>query len=198
MNANLIQKLRAQILAGVTSEVQVVYILAGIRKTLEQSKKFSKFKNLKFYCDWVLHSRLSQKPAQNVIRILETIYISMAKNERIVDQSDASPIVRLELFRHELSKYLKLIGLEDFTQNTNEWVVFMYLYAKAVQDCPLEMPSDTQLKIKKIALDVETAENLIDDHLPYKLIWKFEAAGDLPPAIFFVLNTYSTSKIGRI
>ncbi|MCB0413376.1 MAG: hypothetical protein KDD50_03525 [Bdellovibrionales bacterium] len=198
MKKDLTRKLNVEIDLGITKETQVVYLLAGIRKILEQSEDSMNFGHLKFYCDWVLHSRLTGPPARKVVQILEDIYKCMKKNERVPDQTDAMLLIQFELLKQELSAFLQKFDLKDFTQSTNAWVVFIYLYSRVVQDCPLEMPSNVPFDIKKIVVRLETAKDLIDDHLPYKVNWNFEAKVDLPPAQYYILNSYSVAEIGRL
>ena len=198
MKKDITQKLSAEIESGIIKETQVVYLLAGVRKILEQLEEPTEFGRLKFYCDWALHSRLSRKPAQEVMQILEFIYKCMAKDERAPDHSEAMLLITFDLLKKELSAFLQKFGLRDFTQSTNAWVVFIYLYSRAVEDCPLVFRGNVPIDIEKIVIHLETAENLIDDHLPYRVNWQFEAKGDLPPARYFILNSYSVAEIGRL
>lgn len=198
MQKDIIQKLSTEIECGITKETQVVYILACVRKILEQLEEPKEFSRLKFYADWTLHSRLSGPPAHEVARILEFIYKCMTNGERAPDHSEAMRLIKFDLLKEELSAFLQKFGLRDFTQRTNAWVVFMYLYSRVVEDCPLVIPSYVQIDIEKIVIHLKTAEDLIDDHLPYQVNWQFESKGGLPPARYFIVNSYSVAKIGRL
>jgi hypothetical protein len=198
MQKDITQKLRTEIESGINKETQVVYLLAGIRKILEQLEDSSEFGRLKFYCDWVLHSKLSGPPAQDVVQILEFIYQCMAKGERAPEYSEAMLLIQFDLLKKELSTFLQKFNLTDFTQNTNAWVVFIYLYARVVEDCPLVMGPKVPTGIEKIVIRLDTAKDLIDDHQPYQVNWQFEARRSLPPALYFIINTYSVAKIGRL
>ncbi len=198
MHINITQKLSAEIESGIVKETQVVYILASVRKILEQLEETEEFGRLKFYCDWALHSRLSGPPAQEVVRILELIYKCMVAGGRAPDHSEAMRLIKFDLLKEELSTFLRKFGLKDLTQSTNAWVVFIYLYSRVVDDCPLVIPSQVPSDIVKIAIHLETAKDLIDDHLPYQVNWQFEAKGDLPPARYFIINSYSVVEIGRL
>lgn len=197
MQKEITQKLSVEIESGIIKETQVVYILAGVRKILEQLEKPKEFGRLKFYCDWALHSRLSGPPAQEVARILEFIYKCMAKGERVPDHSEAMLLIKFDLLKEELSVFLQKFGLRDFTQNTNGWVVFIYLYSRVVEDCPLVIPPYMPFDIEKIVIHLETAKDLIDDHLPYQVNWQFDAKEGLPPARYFIINSYSVAEFGR-
>lgn len=198
MQIDITRKLKSEIESGITKETQVVYILTGIRKILEQSEYPKEFGRLKFYCDWALHSRLSGPPAQKVVQILGLIYKCMAKGVSVPDHSEAMRLIKFELLKEELSTFLQKFDLKDFTQGINDWVVFIYLFSRVVEDCPLLMLSHVPFDIVKIVIQLETAKDLIDDHLPYQVNWQFEAKADLPPARYFIVNTYSVAKVGRL
>ncbi len=196
MQLNIAKKLRAEVESGVIRETQVVYLMASIRKILEQLDETAQFGRLRFFCDWVLHSRLSRPPAQEVVGILQTIYDSMVAGTRLPQFSEAMLLVRFELLKDNLSTFLRQFDIKDFTQDTNAWVAFICIYSKVVADCPLEMPNNFVGNIRKISIHLEISDKLIDDHLPYKINWNFEAREDLPPASYFILNTYSVAAIG--
>lgn len=187
-----------EIEAGIVKESQVVYLLAGVRKMIEQSGNRGELGRLKFYCDWALHSRLSGPPAQDVVRILESIYKCMVNNERAQEYSEAMRLMKFDLLKEDLSMFLNKFGLDDLTKNTNAWVAFIYLYSRVVEDCPLAIPQNVQTDIQKIVIGLENGKNLIDDHLPFKVKWQFRATGNLPPAEYFILNSYSIAKVGRL
>lgn len=198
MTNEIVEKLRVEIGVGITKESQVVYILVGVRKLIEQIGNRNEFARLKFYCDWALHAKMSGQPAQDILQILDSIYKCMAKNEPVPENSKAMRLIRFDILKEDLSVLLRKFNLEDFTENTNTWVVFVYLFARVVQDCPLIIRPDLQTDIQKIVIQVETAKDTIDDDLPYKVNWKFKAKGDLPPALYFILNTYSVASVGRV
>lgn len=55
---DIISKLTRELDTGITSEVQVVYLLAGVRKLIERDGVREQFSDLNFHCDWTLHSKL--------------------------------------------------------------------------------------------------------------------------------------------
>ena len=66
MTRDIIQKLKEQIEAGITTEVQVVYLLTGVRKLIERDEVEDEYPKLKFHCDWVLHPRRFAEIAEGV------------------------------------------------------------------------------------------------------------------------------------
>jgi len=71
---DIIWKLTQELNGGITSEPQVVYLLAGIRKLMEHDQIEDKFVNLKFHCDWTLHSRLSGEAEHQILRLFDAAY----------------------------------------------------------------------------------------------------------------------------
>ena len=66
MKEEIIRKLTAQLNEGITTEVQVVYLLVGIRKLIERDEKRERYPVLNFSCDWVLHSKLDRSGAKAI------------------------------------------------------------------------------------------------------------------------------------
>src|SRR5260370_1442382 len=56
----IIRKLSEELDKGITTEVQVVYVLAGVRKVIERDKVEGQYADLRFHCDWVLHSSMDR------------------------------------------------------------------------------------------------------------------------------------------
>jgi hypothetical protein len=55
-------KLKAILREAPRSEAKVVYVLVEMRKFLEREgrEKEKQFSTLKFFCDWVVHSKLTK------------------------------------------------------------------------------------------------------------------------------------------
>lgn len=51
MTPDIIRKLEAELKTGITTEVQVVYLLVAIRKLIERDKLEDQYAGLKFHCD---------------------------------------------------------------------------------------------------------------------------------------------------
>ncbi len=193
MRADIHEKLRSEVESGVSRESQVVYILANIRKILELNGNPEEFTHLKFYCNWALHSKLSGSEAQHVLRMLEPIYSYLLKRKEVPDNSDSVKLANMGLFQEKLSTFLQKFAIKDFTRGMNDWVLFMYLYSKVIEDCPLVISSDNPINIKNVVVRAVRAKGQIDDHQPYRINWTFAGKDDLPSAQFFIINSYSVA-----
>src|SRR5437763_7300734 len=52
MTSDILKKLKKELVTGITTEAQVVYLLAGVRKLLELQQAKRQYEHLKFHCDW--------------------------------------------------------------------------------------------------------------------------------------------------
>jgi hypothetical protein len=72
---DLLQQLGIELAKGITTEVQVVYLMVGIRKILEQRSAKDRYEYLTFYCDWALHSKLEGRMAQRILKLFDSVNI---------------------------------------------------------------------------------------------------------------------------
>ena len=78
MTSEIIRKLGREIRKGITTEAQVVYLIVGIRKLLEQQRVGMQYEYLKFYCDWALHSKLEGRTAQKILEPFDAANLRIA------------------------------------------------------------------------------------------------------------------------
>lgn len=65
----ILRKLNNVLNEDIKNEYQVVYIFSRIRKFLELKGLQSKYKNLNFYCNWALHSKIDRtEPVSEILR----------------------------------------------------------------------------------------------------------------------------------
>jgi hypothetical protein len=67
MTKDIIRKLEAELYAGIATEAQVLYLMSGLRKLLEQQQAKRQYEYLTFHCDWVLHPKLQGTTAQKIL-----------------------------------------------------------------------------------------------------------------------------------
>lgn len=190
MRDDIISKLRSEIRSGIATEIQVVYMMAGIRKILEQSGSSDNFGRLKFYCDWVLHHKLKKRPAGEVVQRLECIYqfILNGINE-VPEESEAGNFIRFKELKEDLRSFLENYRLENFTSDSNNWLRFVFLYCRVVEDCSLQLTFAEPINVEQIVLKVDSYEQ-IDGHIPFKIKWNFHVREGCVPAVYHILNSY--------
>jgi hypothetical protein len=143
MTKDIIRKLINELDAGITSEVQVVYLLAGIRKLIERDKIDKQYAALKFHCDWALHASMDRAPARALLKQFEAAHVLLTGNiELSALPSDLrhqiERISQMKSFEKELGQFLANYGLPALTQHRADgWPHFLHLYTKVVEDIPL-------------------------------------------------------------
>lgn len=112
----IVAKLRATLNAGVESEERAVYVMRSIRKLLEIDRAKQKYPALNFYCNWVLHDKLDQGFAREVISLFDNIFgVRDANDKAAVDQlwKELHQLTDGESLRAQLGDYLVINALPN-------------------------------------------------------------------------------------
>lgn len=175
----IIRKLDKEFGSGITTEAQVVYAMAGIRKLLEQQEAKPQYEYLTFHCDWALHSKLQGRMTQKILAAFDAANIHLKQGLTLSDLPpglgrEVEDISKMRCFEEEFDEFLNINGLAAWgASDPDAWVNFVQLYARVVEDCPLVMtPSNTTASIEKLTLHLEFAEKPIESDLLFRVIWR--------------------------
>ena len=194
MTPDILPKLTAELDKGITTEVQVVYLLAGIRKLIERDKVEDQYPDLKFYCDWALHSSMDRAAAKAVLKQFDAAHVLLKRNVKLRDlpaalKSEIDRISQMRSFETELTHFLDAYGLHRLTQHRYDgWVHFLHLYTKVIEDIPLVVavpPAKNKAKqgapvgrpkhISHVTVSLEEARETIkhegEEELLFKVTW---------------------------
>ena len=181
MPEEIIKKLTAQLKKGITTEVQVVYLLVGIRKLIERDGQKAEYSTLNFYCDWVVHSKLDRSGAEKILREFDKAH-PLSKGGMDLPpelQNKIRDIYGMGSFEKELQRFLESYGLPPIAQNGDGRSRFFYLYAQVIHDIPLmvKVPSPAAVEnISKLVVHCETATETIKlgdrEECFYKIVWE--------------------------
>jgi hypothetical protein len=181
MTEEIIKKLTAELSKGITTEAQVVYVLAGIRKLIERDDKATAYSALNFHCDWVLHSKLDRAGAKAVLRLFDAVQ-PLLKGEKDLPQPlqrEIDDISKMRSFEKELTGFLAEYGLPPVAHDADGWSHFLHLYTRVIQDIPLVVkPSspDAAQNISKIVVHFEAARETqkFEDREDsvYRVVWE--------------------------
>ena len=175
----IIRKLTKELRTGITTEVQVVYLLAGIRKLMERDKIKEQFEALTFHCDWVLHSQLRGPTAQAILSRFDAASLVL-KNSKVPLRDlpsdlrvEIDKISKMESFEEELSVVLSMYDLPQLSEKRPEdgWTHFLNLYAKVIKDIPLEV-TDWNASAKntsKVVVSVREAD--LETDVLFAICW---------------------------
>ena len=192
MKEEIIRKLTAQLNEGITTEVQVVYLLVGIRKLIERDNhgadQGTQHPKLNFYCDWVLHSELDRSGAKAILLEFDKAQPLWKSEEKLPRELEdkINRICEMEIFAEELTRFLKNYDLPPIAQNVDGWSRFFHLYAQVIQDIPLTVkaPSPAAAEnISKLVVHCKTAPKTIKsvnrEDVVYIIVWEiFDKTGE--------------------
>lgn len=202
MTPEIINKIGAELKKGITTEIQVVYVLTQIRKLIKMHNLTSKYERLCFHCDWVLHPHLNRnKEVKNVIDILDIAHLELINHNEVstTTRNKLNKIIKFESFKEELLKCLEDFNLPKITeQNPDGWIRFLHLYSKVVQDCPLTIESSkrTDCTIREVTLKEETANKNPNNQRYFKIIWEVRDSSNAP-AFHEVINSYDIKRLAK-
>lgn len=119
----------------------VVYIMVEIRKFIERSNSASKeWKELKYWCDWVVHTYLDRIFAKETLKEMEK-YIISNPDSKFHHSYFNEQFISLEKLRQNLHKFLEQNNLPSEIVNIPPWDTFSKCLVETLQDCPLEKNS---------------------------------------------------------
>jgi hypothetical protein len=216
MTPDIIRKLAAELDKGITTEVQVVYLLAGIRKIIERDNSARSYPDLKFHCDWALHASLDRSAARNILTQFDAAHVHLRGNVRLQDLPhslgrEIKRISEMESFEESLEQFLNDHQLPRLTlHRADGWTHFLHLYAQVIEDIPLVVSAPparqgaTQAAnhpqhISRVTVHCEMARETIkhDDgeEMLFKVRWVIHDRNGQSGEIF-IINSFSVEPQG--
>jgi hypothetical protein len=181
----IVDKLNAHMECSAQSESDVVYALVQIRKLLELTGQKEQYDKLVFMCDWAVHAKMSGKTAKNIVQTLDErmVGIPLQNLDALDPDGKASEVLSLRMSHSELLQFCKGNELRtEWFDTTERWGHFLWLYARIIQDCPLEigttqgtspkkLPSTPLKKLQKVVLIAsDPTEQAIEEPHPGKVL----------------------------
>jgi hypothetical protein len=143
--SSILEKLKIELQLDLTTECQVVYILAEIRKAIEQSGELDNYQALDFYCSFALHTRMGRVGARRILERFDKAYPLWISKQELPQElrHEISQTAKLDRFRREIKTFLKANKLPTrlFTA-PDAWAKFMHLYGKIIDECELVLRGD--------------------------------------------------------
>jgi hypothetical protein len=195
--ADIIRKLEAELGRGITTQAQALYLMAGIRRLLEQQQAKKQYEYLTFHCDWALHAKLGGPTAQKILKLFEAAHKQLKTAVELRDlpselRTEIERISKMKLFEQELYQFLQTNGLPGLGTNRSDgWVHFLHLYAQVVEDCSLVTTEELKSAgIESVTLHVELAKQPVEGDLRFKVTWTVLDKNG-PSSDIFVINSFS-------
>jgi len=194
---DILKKIDERLRAGIEDEADALYVLAEVRKFLEQQGLKDDYEHLKFHCDWAVHAELRGRMAQRVLREFDKANIQLRAGINLRDlpsglEREIDRLSKMTYFETELSQFLQKHNLPDLRlKRLDGWTHFLHLYAQIVEGCPLVMASQNPAaSVEKITVHFELAKAPVDDEMFYKIRWVILDKNGLTGEIF-ILNSFS-------
>jgi hypothetical protein len=182
MTKDIIEKLRKHLAGGVRTECRVVYLLAEIRKILEDEKPNPRPMALWMFCHWALHVNLSH--SNTTSHFLGQIdAFTMKKNIIGLPEPDGNftfideynltkDLLFLTNFRQQLKDFLRSKSLSTrLCDDDKSWFGFVSAYAGIIQDGTLSIESAEKLKVVDKVTFTKGRSLSKDYHVPFTIQW---------------------------
>lgn len=142
MKASILGKISKELSNGINTEPKVLFLLAEIRKYIDEYKQEdkNKYPNLYFYCNWVLHITMDRTPAKEILNRFESIFggINDLKKISNIFKNQEKNFYLFKDLREELQNFLEINSLPtEFLENSHKWFKFKKLLVEILIDCPL-------------------------------------------------------------
>jgi hypothetical protein len=164
---NIIEKIRPYLSRPLQSECEVVYVMAEIRKVLEQhdASGLPRLNVLNLFCNWALHTA-SYKDSTN-IKVYFSAYDlkSDMTPEEFLDSRFFKEIMNLAIMKKELGEFLNIHRLPDVLLKCEQWSNFVDLYTGVVSEVPMRY----------------TKNDLLPDEIEDIMLMKIDHGNELQP-----------------
>ena len=201
MIAEILLKLEAELRSGIITQAQVVYLMVGIRKIMEQEGSGGAYPYLRFYADWVLHSQMDRNAiAKEILALFDNALPHLKTGVELHKlpsrfKRDFERIIKMERLEDELEAFLQKHTLPMlYETRTGGWTFFLHLYCKVIQNCPLIVTGTALNEVAKINVWLEDAIKTIKheygEEMLYKVNWDVTDNNGGQGTVF-VMNSFS-------
>jgi hypothetical protein len=204
----IVGKMEVLLSHGITTEAQVVYLMAAVRKLLEQrlpdENEVVTFDYLKFHCDWSLHSKLDGRMAQRILRLFDAANLELKGGGELHNlptdlNTQIQFISKMTYFERELARFLEINALPSLNATRSDgFAHFLHLYAKVIEDCPLVINAKNKtasVASVMIQVDFTKASAEFGGDMLYKVNWIVSDKNGKTGNIF-VINSFDDSPTG--
>jgi hypothetical protein len=150
MTPALVENLTKVFSENTVDERDVMYALVEVRKLMETEGIKTEFPELTFFCDWVVHPKLSGPFTQQIIMYFDDyqeLFEPVKTKPPIQDVSRLTAITSLTHFQDQLISLCERFNIQTHKiRDTHWWELFGENYAAILRDCPLEIQSRNPAK----------------------------------------------------
>ncbi len=179
MRDAIVEKLGAIMCGPPESEAVVAYALVEIRKLLERDNKKGDFTTLTFFCDWVVHVKLSGTGARDALSKLDLRLANLDLNNpnNVGADGEIYRFISFEWLLQELSDFCREYKLPlKWVADPGSWRSCVKFYSQIVRDCPLDVTRTDRntVYIQKVSLMTTDAQAPTPNVESLRLGWQFD------------------------
>jgi len=190
------------------TELTVKSLLADTRKLLELLGAAQTYRTLKFYCDWVLHTKMNKKFAADLLRRFDEVWDKRI-GSKIPMPADFEKTLGYQIgfygFEQELSTFLGKHGIVlPWHGFRDKWLPFEIAYCSIVEDSwlkysdktrPLKHINGARVRTYRMTEGPERQDYAPSDYLPLGIEWAFML--DDEPVFVLTITFPSASLVER-
>jgi len=174
MELDIVRKLQTELVRGISTESQVVYVMVKIRKLLDLERDqitTPAYSMLRLCCNWAVHVELSRSDAQKVVKMADALYTRLLKGELSEQEKEEfRNVLNLNRLREELNQFLTDKHLQGFSEG--QWNSFLDCFLRTIEDCPLVCRASNTSEVDEVVLIKELGEeNRRPDGDPPQILW---------------------------
>lgn len=206
--AKLVNNIR-EALTQPLSQLTIKSYLADTRKLLELTGTGKKYATLKFYCDWILHTKMDKKFANQLLREADEVCDKWIVRKIPMPANFETTIgykIGLYGFEREMAECLASHGIDlPWYGYRDKWAAFEEAYCEIVEDSfleysdkkqPLKQINGARVRVYKLSEHPEEKKDLKPgDYLPNGIEWIFTLNDD--PVFAFTITAPSEALIKR-
>ena len=174
MKEAIIEKISQLLTKGIESEAECVYLLAQVRKYIEQ-QRIKGYWNLRMCANWSLHSQLDNPTVQTFLFELNNFLVD--SEERNVYDIYAHPSLKDKLsfvagLQQELSDFLGSVGIDASICTDNaKFRNLLKIFGFVIEDTPLVCKSNLILSHLTEVSFSRRKSVIPNEQIPFGLQW---------------------------
>lgn len=185
MADNLLVPLKEALARTIEQEKDVIQLLVEIRKVIEQSPTKDRYTQLKFFCDWPVHSNLKGTGAQKILNKYDAYLASKVLHNAptaLRMMQDGFNLISLQQFTDEMFAFLVEHRLDaSLIANLDRLGPFLSSYIDIISRTPLIVGSASCRHLDRIEVCKRTTTNnqprVPGERFMFGIDWLFKKDG---------------------
>jgi len=176
MKESILEKISALVTKGIESEAECIYMLAQIRKYIEQ-QRIDGYLNLRMCANWTLHSQLDNNAVQGFLRELND-FLADAETQGEYHIAHHPSLKKKLSFvtslQEELSDFLNAVGIDSkINIGSSTFRNLLQIFGQVIEDTPLVCKPNSPLShLSEVTFS--RRKSIFEHDLYPSLYWKIK------------------------